>query len=80
MRRAARLDGLQADKPSDAMIDMNDDIAGRQRADFAQKILRAPRLFAAAQQAIAQNILLADYDEIAGLETGLKANDRHGHA
>ena len=31
MRRARRLDGLQADEAADAVVDVDDDVAGRQR-------------------------------------------------
>ncbi len=47
MRRARRLDRLQPDETADAVIDMDDEIAGRERGDFGEKILRAARLLAA---------------------------------
>ena len=42
VRRAGRLDGLQANEAADAMVDMDDEIARRQRRGFRQHVLRAP--------------------------------------
>ena len=36
VRRAGRLDGLQADEAADAVVDMDDEIAGGERRDFGQ--------------------------------------------
>ena len=70
MRRARRLDRLQPGETANSVIDMDDDIACRERADFAQEILSAARrLAAAAEQPVAQNILLGDDREILRLET-----------
>src|SRR5271157_2491887 len=59
MRRARRLDLLEADKAPDTVIDMDDEIARRKRRNFGEEIGAA--LFAAAlrREAVAQNILLA---------------------
>jgi hypothetical protein len=73
---AGRLDRLQADKPTDAVIDMNDQIAGPERGDLVQHILGSPRPFAGAHQAVAQNVLFADHDQIRRLKSRLKAE--HG--
>ena len=40
MRRARRLDLLEADETADAVIDMDDEIARRQRRDFGEEICR----------------------------------------
>ena len=40
VRRARRLDGLQPLEAADAVVDMDDEIARRQRRDLGQKILR----------------------------------------
>ena len=80
MRRAAGLDRLEADEAADAVIDVDDDVARAERADFAQEILGLARRLAAAHQAVAENILLADDDEIARLESRLEPDDGHGDA
>ncbi len=41
MRRAGGRDRLETDETADAVIDMDDQIAGRQRRDFAEQIFRA---------------------------------------
>ena len=38
MRRADRLDGLQADEAADAVVGMHDDVAGRQRCRLGDEI------------------------------------------
>jgi len=78
VRRARRLDRLQPGEPSDAMIDMDDDIAHCQRTNLGQKVLGAASLAAAAEEPVAQNILLCDEREILRLETLLDADDRQG--
>ena len=47
VRRARRLDRREAVKAADAVIDMDDEIAGRQRADLGDEILRAAGFLAA---------------------------------
>ena len=74
MRRPRRRDALQPDKAGDAVIDMHHQIARRQRRDFGQEILRLD-LFAGADETVAQDVLLADDDQIAGLEALLDADD-----
>ena len=76
MRRARRLDRLQADEAPDAVIDMHDQIARRQRGGFGQHILGAPLVLALAHQAVAENVLLADDREVVGLETLLQRDHR----
>ena len=41
VRRAGGLDGAQADKAADAVIDVDDDIAGGEARDFGDEIFRA---------------------------------------
>ena len=69
MRRAGSLDRRQPVKATDAMIDMDDEIARRQHADLGDEILRAARLFAAADEAVAENVLLADNGQVRRFET-----------
>ncbi len=42
MRRAADIERLQADEASDAVLDVDDDIAGREARDFRDEILKLP--------------------------------------
>ena len=77
MRGAICLDRLQSGETANSVIDMDDDIARRERADFAQEILGAARrLAASAEQPVAQNILLGDDREILRLKPLLDADDR----
>ena len=69
MRRALHLDGLQALEAADAVIDMHDEIAGRERRKFGDEVGGLARLAAAADQAVAENVLLGDDGEVGGLET-----------
>ena len=45
MRRARRLDGLEANETADAVIDVDDEIAGRKRGGLGKHILRAALAF-----------------------------------
>ena len=72
MRRALHLDGLQALEAADAVIDVDDEIARRERrqlADEVRGLLVAP---AAPHHAVAENVLLGDDGEIIGLEAFLE--------
>ena len=44
VRRAGRLDGAQADEAADAVIDMDDEVAGGEARHLGDEILRALRL------------------------------------
>ena len=76
VRRARRLDGAQADEAADAVIDMDDEVAGGKARHLGDEVLRALRLPARAHQAVAEDVLLADDRDIVGLEAGLEAE--HG--
>ena len=78
VRRAGSFDGAQADEAADAVIDVNDYVAGRQARDFGNEIFRALSLLARANEALAENVLLGDQRDIGGLEAGLKPE--HGEA
>src|SRR5580704_255470 len=60
------------------MIDMDDNVARRERTGFGQEILGTARLAAAAGQPVAQDILFADKRETLRLKTLLDANNRQG--
>src|SRR3984957_3703856 len=64
MRRARRLDCLQADEAPDAVVDMNDKIAGGQRARFGQNVLGPASALRLPYETIAENVLLADDCEV----------------
>ena len=81
MRRAIGLDRLQPGEAANSVIDMDDDIARRERADFAQEILSAARRLAASpEQPVAQNVLLGDDREILRLKPLLDADHRRKRA
>ena len=58
VRRARGLDGAQADEAADAVIDVDDEIAGGEARHLGDEIFRALRLPARAHQPLAQNVLL----------------------
>src|SRR5690606_32912890 len=58
MRRACRLDGSEADEPADAMIRVNDDVAGSKRTCFRNEIRGFTLFLRAANEPVAQNVLL----------------------
>ena len=76
VRRAGGLDRLQADEAADAVIDVDDEIAGREARHLGDEILRAARGAARPHQAVAENVLLADDGGVFGLEAALDAE--HG--
>ena len=73
MRRAQRLDGLEAQIAAHAMLDMGDQIARRQRRRFGEEILRPARAALRPHHAVAQHILFAQHGEIRRLEAALDA-------
>ena len=76
VRRAGGLDGAQADEAADAVIDVDDEVAGGEARHLGDEILRALRLPARAHQPLAQNVLLGDERDVGGLEAGIEAE--HG--
>ena len=72
VRRAGGLDGLEADESADAVIDVDDEIAGGEARHLGDEVLRALRRLARPHQAIAENVLLADHGEALGLEALLE--------
>ena len=76
VRRARRLDGAQADEAADAVIDVDDEIAGGQARHLGDEIFRALGLPARPHQPLAENVLLADHRDVCGFESGLDAE--HG--
>ena len=74
----ASLDIFQADKPPDAVFDMDNQITGRQSRHFRNNVLGAALAAGAAHQTIAQNILLAHHQNVIGDKAAFQAP--HGHA
>ncbi len=68
MRDAERFDRLQADEAADAVIDMDDEVAGGQACQFGDEVLRAALLALRTREPIAENVLLGDDRDIGGLE------------
>ena len=75
VRRARRLDRLQADEAPDAVIDMDDEIAGGERARFGQNVLGAAPALRLPDEPIAENVLLADDGEVRRFEPLFERND-----
>ena len=76
VRRARRLDRRQADEAPDAVIDVDDEVAGGERGGFREHVLGAALALLLADEAVAENILLADDGEIVRLEAVLHRDDR----
>jgi hypothetical protein len=60
VRRAHRLDRLQPGVAPDPVIDMDDEVAGRERLRLGQVILGPPRLAVRLDQAVAEDVLFGD--------------------
>ena len=60
VRRAGRLDVLQADEAADAVIDMHDQIAGGEARHLGDEVVGALGRPPRPHQPVAQNVLLAD--------------------
>ena len=76
VRRAGRLDVLQADETADAVVDVHDQVARRQARHLGDEILGALGGAARPHQAVAQDVLLADDGGVVRFETGLQAQHR----
>jgi hypothetical protein len=76
MRRARCLNRSQTNEATNAMIDMDNKVARYKCSHFRQEILSAAGFLALAHKPVAQNILLANDDEITGFKSLLKTD--HG--
>ena len=76
VRRAGGLDGAQADEAADAVIDVDDDVAGGQARHLGDEILRALDLPARAHEPLAQNVFFGDQRDVGGREAGIEAEHR----
>ena len=72
MRRARRVDGLEPYEAPDAVIGVHHEVAGRQARRLDQHVARLLGL-AAADQAVAQDILLGDDGQIRRFEAAFEA-------
>ena len=79
MRRARRLDGLQPLEAADAVVDMDDEVAGSERRGLGEEVLRALRAALRPHEAVAEDVLLGEHREVTGLEARLEAPDRDRH-
>ena len=79
MRRPQCLDRLQAQIAADAMLDMGDQVAGRQRRGLGDKILGAALTRLGPHHAVAQHILFAHHREVLRLEAMLDAQTGDAH-
>ena len=75
VRRAGRLDCLQSDEAPDAVVDMNDKIAGGERARFGENVLGAASALRLPYETIAENVLLADDGEVRRFEPLFERDD-----
>jgi hypothetical protein len=64
VRRAGGLDGAQADKAADAVIDVHDEIARREAGHLGDEIVRPLALPAGAHQPLAENVFLGDQRDV----------------
>src|SRR6478609_4554051 len=76
MRRACRLDGLQACEATDAVIDMHDQIARCEACCLGDEILRPSGRTAGANEPVAKDILFADDRTVFCLKAGF--DPQHG--
>ena len=76
VRRAGGFDGAQAGEAADAVIDVDDEIAGGEARDLGDEILRAFRWAPRADEPLAENVLFRDQCDVGGLETGFQAKHR----
>ena len=80
MRRARRLDRLQPAEAADAVIDMHDQVAGRETGGLGDEVLGLAAGSARAHQPVAEDVLLADERGVLRLEAGLDAEHHQRHA
>src|SRR5690606_25658325 len=79
MRRTRRRDCLESNKTTDTMINVDDNVASRQRGDFRDEILIALAALGTAHKTVAENILLGHDDEIASVESAFNGQHSRRH-
>ncbi len=80
MRRPQRLDHFQPVVAADAVVDMHDQVARRQRLRLGQEILGTAFFRSATDQAVAKDVLLGDHRKARHLEPCLQRPDRQAGA
>ncbi len=79
MRRAADFQRLQADEAADAVVDMDDNVAGGEARDLGDEVVELAACLARPHQAVAKDVLLADDGDVVGLEAAFHAeHGEHG--
>ncbi len=78
VRRTGRFDRAQSGKAADAVIDVDDEIAGGKAGHFGNEILSTLGWPARANEPLAENVLFGNKRDIGGLEAGFEAE--HGEA
>src|ERR1051325_9228545 len=76
MRRAGDIDRLQRLVAADAMLRMNDEIAGGERPRLGDEILEITPAARRARETVAENVLLAEQSETVGREALFERQDR----
>ncbi len=76
VRRAERLDRLQPGEAADAVVDMDDEIAGGEARELRNEVVGAARAAARARKPIAENVLFGNDRGVGALKAGLKAKNR----
>ena len=79
VRRAGSLDRAQAGKAADAVIDVDDEIAGGKARHFGDEILRALRRPPRPDEPLAENVLFGDQRDVGGLEAGFQPEHGKRH-
>ena len=80
MRRAHGGDGLEALVAADAVVDVDDEVAGGEAGGLGQEVLGALAAAGGADQAVAEDVLLGDDGEAGGLEAVLERPDGEAEA
>ena len=76
MGRAADVEGLQPLVASDAMVDMDDEIALGEARELGEETVRLGALAGGTRHAVAKDVLLGDDGQIIGGESVLEAEHR----
>ena len=75
VRRLADGDLRQPLEPADAVIGMDDEVAGRQRRELRQERVRGLLALGAADEPVAEHVLLGDHRHVGGGEPVIERED-----
>ncbi len=73
------LDGFQPLEAADAMLDVDDVVAGRECRRLGEDVARLLRFPPRPDQPVAENVLLGDQREVVGLDAVFEADDGETH-